>query len=178
VAEIRRHRPQVLITYSDDQSGYPHPDHLKVHDISVLAFERAGDPTWYPEAGEPWNPAKLYYTVWAKARVVAVHEALLRLRGWSPYDESWLNRPGHDERLTSRIDVGAYLWARTGALKAHPTQVDPTEPWWFGLTDDELAEVYPYEDWVLARSHVGFPPEGQLEDDLFAGLRVRSEVGA
>ena len=62
-------RPQVIITYGDDQSGYPHPDHLKVHDISVLAFERAGDPAWYPELGEPWQPQKLYYTVWAKARL-------------------------------------------------------------------------------------------------------------
>ncbi len=48
---IRRERPQVILTYNDDQAGYPHPDHLKVHDISVLAFERAGDPAWYPEAG-------------------------------------------------------------------------------------------------------------------------------
>ena len=40
---IRAQRPQVIITYGDDQRGYPHPDHLKVHDISVLAFYRAGD---------------------------------------------------------------------------------------------------------------------------------------
>ncbi len=51
VAIIRRVRSQVIITYGDDQKGYPHPDHLKVHDISVLAFDRAGDPAWYPEAG-------------------------------------------------------------------------------------------------------------------------------
>ena len=48
VAVIRRTRPQVILTYGDDQQGYPHPDHLKVHDISVLAFDRAGDPDWYP----------------------------------------------------------------------------------------------------------------------------------
>ena len=48
VAIIRRERPQVLITYGDDQRGYPHPDHLRVHDISVLAFERAGDPDVVP----------------------------------------------------------------------------------------------------------------------------------
>lgn len=171
VAVIRSHRPQVIITYGDDQRGYPHPDHVKVHDISIPAFERAGDPTWYPEAGEPWQPSKLYYTVWAKERLLAVHEALLRLRGSSPYDQAWLDRPGQDERITTRLEIGDYLWARSGALRAHATQVDPTEPWWFGLSDEELAEVYPYEDWILARSTFGALPEGVLEDDLFAGVR-------
>lgn len=171
VAVIRKERPQVVITYGDDQRGYPHPDHVKVHEISVLAFERSGDPTWYPELGEPWQVSKLYYTVWSKARLIAVHEGMIKHRGESPYDQDWLDRPGQDERITTKIDVGAYLWARSGALRAHATQVDPNEPWWFGLTDDQLGEVYPWEDWILARSTVGGPAEGELEDDLFAGVR-------
>ncbi len=171
VEVIRAERPQVVITYGDDQRGYPHPDHLKVHDISVPAFERAGDPSWYPHLGEPWQPSKLYYSTWSKARLIAVHEGMLRLRGESPFDQAWLDRPGQDHRITTRLDVGEYLWARTGALKAHATQVDPTEPWWFGLDDRQLAEVYPYEDWILARSLVGIPADGEHETDLFSGLR-------
>ena len=170
VAEIRRTRPQVIITYSDDQRGYPHPDHVKVHDISVLAFERAGDPMWYPEAGEPWQPLKLYYTLWSRARIMAMHEAMLKLRGSSPFDAKWLERPSQDERITTKLHVGQWLYARTGALKAHATQIDPDEPWWFGLSDDEMAEVYPYEDWVLAKSAVVGPPLGEFESDLFAGI--------
>ena len=177
VAIIRRERPQVIITYGDDQRGYPHPDHVKVHDIPLPAFERAGDPSWYPEAGEPWQPLKLYYTVWSRARLLAVHEGMLRHRGESPYEQDWLDRPSHDDRITTRLEIGDYLWARTGALKAHATQVDPTEPWWFGLTDEQLAEVYPWEDWILARSLVGSPAEGELEDDLFAGVRVPAVRG-
>ncbi|MPY96387.1 MAG: mycothiol conjugate amidase Mca, partial [Acidimicrobiia bacterium] len=50
---VRRERPQVIITYPDNQDRYPHPDHLRVHDISVAAFERAGDPDAYPDLGEP-----------------------------------------------------------------------------------------------------------------------------
>ncbi len=172
VGAIRAQRADVVITYGDDQSGYPHPDHVKVHDISVLAWERAGDPAWYPELGEPYQPQKLYYTVWAKARLTAVHEAMIELRGESPFDQDWLARPGHDHRITTRLDVGSFLWARSGALRAHATQVDPTEPWWFGLTDEELAEVYPWEDWILARSLVGMPPPGELETDMFAGIRT------
>jgi mycothiol S-conjugate amidase len=171
VAIIRRERPQVIVTYGDDQSGYPHPDHIKVHDITVPAWERAGDPAWYPEAGAPWQPSKLYFTAWSKARLIAVHEGMIRLRGESPFDQAWLDRPGSDERITTKIDVGAFLWARTGALQAHATQVDPTEAWWFGLDDEQLAEVYPHEDWILARSLVGMPALGEFETDMFAGLR-------
>jgi mycothiol S-conjugate amidase len=169
---IREERPQVVVTYGDDQSGYPHPDHIKVHDISVPAFERAGDPSWYPELGEPWQPSKLYYSTWSKARLIAVHEGMIRLRGESPFDQAWLDRPGADERITTKLDIGHYLWARTGALRAHATQVDPNESWWFGLDDHQLAEVYPYEDWILARSLVGTPAIGEYETDLLAGLRV------
>ena len=177
VAIIRRTKPQVIITYSDDHSGYPHPDHVKVHDISIVAFERAGDAAWYPELGEPFQPSKMYYTLWSKARLIAIHEAMLRLRGKSPYDDRWFNRVGQDERVTTRLEVGDFLWARSGALRAHATQVDPTESFWFGLSDDELAEVYPYEDWVLAHSHVGYVAEGDTEDDLFAGIDLPVEVG-
>ena len=53
VAVIRRTRPQVIVTYPQDQSGYPHPDHLRVNEISELAFDAAGDPDRYPQAGPP-----------------------------------------------------------------------------------------------------------------------------
>jgi mycothiol S-conjugate amidase len=178
VAIIRRERPQVVLTYGDDQSGYPHPDHLKVHDISVLAFERAGDPTWYPDAGEAFQPDKLYYTVWSRARMVAVHEALIRLKGESPYDEKWFERPDQDHRITTKLDVRDHMWVRSAALRAHATQVDPTAGWWFGLSDEEQADVYPYEDWQLAKSTVPMPAEGTFEDDLFAGLREPAQSKA
>ena len=51
VAIIRRTRPQVMVIYGDDQSGYPHPDHLRVHEAGLAAFRAAGDPTRYPGAG-------------------------------------------------------------------------------------------------------------------------------
>src|SRR5687767_15008083 len=86
VAEIRRARPHVIVTYSDDQQGYPHPVHLRVHDISVVAFDAAADPDRYPEAGEPWQPLKLYYTLWSRARMQATHEKFLELGLQSPFD--------------------------------------------------------------------------------------------
>ncbi len=176
VRVIRRERPHVIITYNDDQQGYPHPDHLKVHDISLLAFDRAADPAWYPDAGSPFQPSKLYYTTWSRRRLVAVHEGLLKHRGESPFDEKWFERPDNDHRVTTHIDVGDFIWARTQSLLAHATQVDPTAAFWFGLSDDELRAIYPWEDWILARSRVGAVPDRDagdaLEDDLFAGVDV------
>lgn len=168
VSIIREVRPQVILTYSDDQGGYPHPDHLRVHDISVLAWERAGDPEWYEDAGEPWTPLKLYYSSWTRARILAVHEAMLARQRPSPFDESWFERESQDHRVTTRIDVARYLDVRRRSLLAHATQIDPSSPFWFGLTTDELAEVYPWDDYVLAdsRVHTDLP-----EDDVFAGLR-------
>ena len=171
---IRAEKPQVIVTYSDDQSGYLHPDHLKVHDVSILAFERAGDESWYKNAGPVWQPQKMYYSVWSRTRLKTVHEAMLRLRGSSPYDEKWFDRPNLDHRITTKMEVGEYFWARSGALKAHATQVDENEAFWFGLSDEELAEVYPYEDWILAAHHIaGYAPtDSGIETDLFAGVRA------
>ena len=109
VAIIRRTRPQVIITYGDDQQGYPHPDHLRVHDITLPAFDRAGDADAYPDLGEPWQPSKMYYTIWSKARLMAIHEGMLKHLGESPYDEKWLDRPGNDERITTKLDVRDFL---------------------------------------------------------------------
>jgi hypothetical protein len=80
----------------------------------------------------------MYYSVWSRARLTLVHEELLRLRGSSPYDEKWFERPNLDDRITTRLNVGDYFWARSGALRAHKTQVDENEPFWFGLNDAEL----------------------------------------
>ena len=167
VAIIRRYRPQVIITYADDQQGYPHPDHLRVHDATLPAFDAAGDPDAYPEAGEPWQPLKLYYTVWSRARMVAQHEKFLELGLESPYDEKWFSRPSQDHRITTRIDITDFSDVRRAALLAHATQIDPDSPFWFGLPAEVARTVHPFDEYVLARTLVDTEPP---EDDLFAGV--------
>ena len=44
---IREFRPHVVTTY-DENGGYPHPDHIMCHKISVAAFDAAGDPDALP----------------------------------------------------------------------------------------------------------------------------------
>jgi mycothiol S-conjugate amidase len=173
VAIIRRERPHVVVTYPDEQSRYPHPDHLRVHEISDIAFDAAGDPERFPAAGEPWQPLKLYYTTWSRDRIVAMHEKMLELGLESPYAR-WFEQdpdappPPPPPPLTTRIEVGAYYGHRKEALLAHATQIDPQSPFWFALPDDVAAAVYPYDDYTLARSLVDSEPP---EDDLFAGVR-------
>lgn len=173
VKEIRRFKPEVILTYSDDQQGYRHPDHLRVHDISVLAYDRAGDPEWYPELGEPFEPLKLYYSTWSRARLTAWHDKYAELGLESPYDEKWFDRPSADHRITTKIDITGYWRARQEALLAHATQIDPNERFWFGLPDDAAVEAYPYEDFILGHSRVGIEMD---ESDLFA--RVDSAASA
>ncbi|WP_208028427.1 mycothiol conjugate amidase Mca [Rhabdothermincola sediminis] len=168
VEVIRREQPQVIITYADDQQGYPHPDHLMVHEISVPAFERAGDPRWRPELGPAWQPLKLYYTVWSRQRIMATHEKMIELGLESPFDEKWFERPSHDERITTRVPIGEWFDVRLEALLAHATQVDPKSPFWFGLPREVARTVHPYDDYILARSLVDSPLP---ESDLFAGVR-------
>ncbi|MEO5679308.1 MAG: mycothiol conjugate amidase Mca [Acidimicrobiales bacterium] len=167
VAILRRTRPQVVMTYGDDQKGYPHPDHLRVHEVTMAAIDAAADPGRHPEAGEPWQVAKVYWSVWSRARMVGMHEKFLELGLESPYTPEWLERPSQEERITATVPIHGFEDVRRDALLAHATQVDPTSPFWFGLPWDVARTVHPYDDWVLARSVVATE---QPESDLFAGL--------
>lgn len=164
---IRRECPQVILTYGDDQQGYPHPDHLRVHDISIPAFELAGDPSYRPELGDPFTPLKMYYSVWARARIEATHAKFLELGLESPFSEDWFTRPSQDDRVTTSIDIEPWFDVRLEALLAHATQVDPDSAFWFGLPREIARSVHPFEDYILAFSRV----ETELpETDLFAGI--------
>jgi len=172
---IRRERPQVVVTYPDEQSRYPHPDHLRVHEVSDVAFDAAADPDRYPDLGEPWQALKLYYTTWSRARMEAIHAKLLELGLESPFDEKWFEGPSLDHEITTRIDVSQYYDRRKRALLAHATQIDPEGGFWFALPDEVAAAVHPWEDYTLARSLVD---SDRPEDDLFSGVRELVADGA
>ncbi len=171
VEVIRRERPQVLVTYPDDQSGYPHPDHLRVHEISIAAFEAAADPDAYPGLGEPHQPLKLYYSLWPVEQMLARHEKFLELGLPSPYaerlEDGWLDRMPEID-VTTRIDVAGFADARRNGLLAHATQIDPDSPHWFGLPPEVERDLHVFDPYYRARSLVEAPLP---EDDLFAGVR-------
>lgn len=173
VAIVRAERPQVLVTYDYDH-GRGHPDHIRVHEIGHLAFDRAGDADWYPELGEPWHPQKLYYTgVMSRPRVEKMHAWFAETGQESPYTR-WIEMMTEREPrpVTSQVDVTGFLHITRDALAAHFTQV-PRTATWFRIEPHILREVYPWEDYTLAASRLGPIPEASepFEDDLFAGLR-------
>ena len=157
VALVREFRPHVMTTY-DENGGYPHPDHIRCHEVAMEAFTKAGDPDAYPDAssgGAPWQPAKLYYNMtFHRQRVMSFHEALLAAGMESPYD-SWLEGWDEDDahRVTTRLPVADYFHRRDEALLAHRTQVDP-EGMWFAVPLDMQVQTWPTEDFELAISHV------------------------
>jgi len=177
VRAIREFRPHVMLTY-DSNGGYPHPDHVMTHRVSVAAFEAAGDPDAYPDCGEPWQPLKLYYFAsFHRARFVALHEEMLRRGLESPYAEIFERiKQREDEwdelEITTLVQCGDFFKVRDEALKAHATQVDPNG-FWFRCPLEVQRAAWPTEDYHLARSVV----DTELpEDDLFAGIRERVSV--
>ena len=164
---MRAERPDGLVTYPPD-GGYPHPDHIRCHDVAAGAFEGAADPQRYPDAGEPWKVSKLYYVgAFNRRKVEALHAACLDRGIESPYAE-WLERwdPEDEDPSTTAVEVADFLAARSQALIAHATQIDP-EGMWFRVPDEVVAEVYPWEDFELAISHV---PTQVPESSLFSGI--------
>ena len=170
VALMRSFRPHVVTTY-DERGGYPHPDHIMCHEVSVAAFDAAADAAQHPEAGDPWQPLKLYYQMsFNKERFVTLHEATLAAGLESPYAEwlaEWVDRPEDEGRVTTRVECGRWFGARDDALRAHATQID-ADSWWFSVPMQMQQSAWPTEDFQLARSLV----ETSIpEDDLFAGIR-------
>ena len=111
--------------------------------------------TCYPEAGAPFAPSKLYYSVWSGERFRLIHEKFFELGLESPFDDKWLKRMTQTEPFTTTIDVAGYTHVRAEALKAHATQVDPKSPFWFGLPPEVMRDIHPVDEFRLAQSRVG-----------------------
>jgi mycothiol conjugate amidase Mca len=173
VALIRRYRPQVLVTY-DEHGGYGHPDHIACHEITLAAFDAAGDPAHYPDDGAPWTPQKLYYTAFPRSAMYRAWQ-LLREQGVKTpldnpdFDITRFTTP--DTRITTEVPIGEYLQQKHDAIECHITQIVPTHPM-LSLPLETMRELFGMEYFIRAASRVDVPASGDApEDDLFAGLR-------
>lgn len=176
VEAVRKFRPHVMVAY-DEVGGYPHPDHIRAHEIAVRAFEQAADPVAHA-AGEPWAVAKLYYDVtFHLERMQRLHDAVLADGGESPYAEwleNWGERPPKSDRITTRVPCADQFELREAALRSHATQVDP-DGMWFKIPLAVHKQVWPTEDFELAATRV---PVELPETDLFAGVDPDADIDA
>ncbi len=175
VAVIREFRPQVMITY-DENGGYPHPDHVRTHELSLYAMEAAADAARYPHTGPAWQIQKVYYDrIFNSPRANAMYEKLQEDDPESPLlgelDDirKWMRQ--RPDLATSHIEVGAFFDRRDRALRAHASQVPPDSHFFF-WPNELQRQVWPWEDYQLVTSLV----DTELpEDDLFAGIADAGE---
>ena len=98
---IREFRPHVMTTY-DENGGYPHPDHIRCHEVSVAAYEAAADFRRFPDAGEPWSVSKLYYNHgFLRQRMQMLQDEFAKHGRKGPFDK-WLEALGPRASTSSR----------------------------------------------------------------------------
>jgi len=172
VREMRAFRPHVVVTY-DENGGYPHPDHIRCHQVSVAAYEAAADHRLHLDAGEPWAVTKLYYNHgFLRKRMQLLQDEFARNGQEGPFAR-WLENwdPEIDvltDRVTTRVYCADHFEQRDEALKAHATQIDP-DGFFFATPIEWQQRLWPTEEFELARSRV---PAALPEDDLFAGIEI------
>ncbi|MFV0434788.1 MAG: mycothiol conjugate amidase Mca [Leucobacter sp.] len=167
---VREFRPHVMITYNEI-GGYPHPDHIRCHEISRIAWECSGDSDAYPEAGAPWTVKKLYYeAIFNAERMRKMYDTLREQDPDSPLvahleeiNERFKLRPSD---ATARVEVSRFFERRDEALRAHASQVPPDSAFFFWPNDLQRT-AWPFEDYRLAASRVA---TSEFEADLFQGI--------
>jgi mycothiol S-conjugate amidase len=166
VALIRTERPALLISY-DEQGFYGHPDHIRANQITVGAWEAAGDGSRYPEQGlAPWAPYKLYYTTIARSGFRAFGEKMRAAGLEPPFGDEEPTLGVADEMITTTVDVTPWVEAKRAALLAHRTQMGANVffahlPAWL------FNDLFGIERFIRVASRVTTP---EREDDLLAGL--------
>ncbi|MGU3431814.1 N-acetyl-1-D-myo-inositol-2-amino-2-deoxy-alpha-D-glucopyranoside deacetylase [Actinomycetes bacterium M1A6_2h] len=170
VAVIRELRPHVVVAY-DPAGGYGHPDHQQVHLVASAAFDASGDPAAFTEAGEPWAPSKMYWTVTGAAQLT---NGLAEL---GEYPAHWtFPEPGElpsvpDADVTTSVDVRGVIEAKRAALRAHATQVTLASGGRaYALSNNVVQPVFDDEQYILVRGHLGDTGDDGRESDLFAGI--------
>lgn len=172
---IRRFKPHVVTTYAED-GGYPHPDHIHTHYVTMTAVEHAAQADTNPELGEPWQVQKVYYNQdLSPAKWIHVHNYIESLGEESPLApmlERFKDRKLRQTWLTAQIDAADFIYTARQALLAHATQIDPNSGF-FSNMRKVATQYWPTEEFELALDHTGRgldPHTDFAETDLFAGV--------
>ncbi len=113
VRYIRELKPDAVLTF-DPIGGYRHPDHIQIHNATVLAFEKADDSSFHPESGEPFKPRALYFQVMPRQWL----RLATRIMPWIGIDPGKFGR-NKDVDLRSLVDVDfpVHVSVDTGSVR-------------------------------------------------------------
>ncbi len=168
VKYIRELKPHVVLTH-DPIGGYKHPDHIHIHKATKLAFEKADDASFHPEAGLPFKPRALYYQVYSR-RWLKLIVRLMRLFGKDPTrygrnrDVNLLELAEVEFPIHVRLDTSAVKDIKVMASAQHASQGGTQiRRGWMGM----MARVFgEREEFMRA-----YPPvadgKHKISDDLF-----------
>lgn len=130
---IRKLQPDVVITF-DPVGGYHHPDHIKIYEATLKAYEAANDASQYPEAGSPFQPQALYYHVFPR-RFLRLAVRVLKLVGRDPSkfgrnQDIDLEILAGDEDYPRHVEVEytKYFEQQKQAAQCHASQLDMGPP--------------------------------------------------
>jgi LmbE family N-acetylglucosaminyl deacetylase len=126
VKYIRELQPDVVLTF-DPIGGYRHPDHIHIHNATVLAFEKSADPAFHPEAGAPFKAGKLYFHTFPRGFLKALVK-IMPLFGQNPrkfgrngdidmQSIAEVNFPTH-----AKVDIRAVSEIKAAASACHASQ--------------------------------------------------------
>jgi LmbE family N-acetylglucosaminyl deacetylase len=169
---VRKTRPQVVITF-DPTGGYFHPDHIKMHQATTLAFHAAGDAEefpWHQEDGLlAYSPQKLYYTAFPQM-LAKLAVKILPLFGQDPaalgHNQDINLRRIADQRqiITTKLNVSSYAKASQRASQCYASQMPAGREGIQGMLSRLIFRHDRYTR-VVPR----FTAD-QTERDLFAGI--------
>jgi LmbE family N-acetylglucosaminyl deacetylase len=151
---------------------YGHPDHIAISQLTTTAVMTAADPSYYGLTPAPAHRvAKLYYRAFGQAEQEAYEATFGRLV--MPVDRVERRFTIWPEwAITTRIDASAYGEQVWQAIACHRSQV-PDHQKLKERSDPDQARLWDRQSYYRAMSRVNGGRE--VEDDLFAGLRVYSQ---
>jgi LmbE family N-acetylglucosaminyl deacetylase len=168
---IRDLKPDVVLTH-DAGGGYAHPDHASTHQAVIEAFYAAGDPLRYPEAGPPFKPAKLYFSVRPHGFTRFIIR-LMPLFGQDPHHFGRNKDVDMTEMMKADYPVQAVVKPTAQALRiqarataCHASQNEGQSHRNFILF--RIAHVFRRKKDYFMREYP--PPDRRREKDLFEGI--------
>ncbi|MCE2463796.1 MAG: PIG-L family deacetylase [Dehalococcoidia bacterium] len=173
VDEMRRFRPQVVLTFGSD-GLYGHPDHVAISNHTTAAFEVAGNPNHFKhqiDAGlAPHTPMRLFYSVRPKGFRMEMALKLQRAGIDTPLPDATRQNDGVDpDQVHVEMDVSDSIDRKVNCLLCHRTQMSPERPY-HKLPGDVVTDLIGREHFIR-----GYPPVSsnqRIPPDFFYGIPV------